>query len=232
MKRVTILAAMHGTETYGIDLHDEFVKKFPELAKYVQLLIGNELAYRNQVRYIDIDMNRHYGDSSITHESKEIDRVEAALDSFHPDYIIDIHTTKRNSGVFFISDTPNDARKTIFDMIPVDICIMKDPVVKKSFIGNYNKAVSLEYSLRSISDETTTAFINALANVVKEKPNNNKGTLYDVSRLISKREWLKYSGLKNYDANPEGVALMVPVDTSEMDAEYYGFWCTESVVQL
>lgn len=231
MKKVTILAAMHGIETYGIDLYNEFVKTYPELSHNVQLIIGNERAYKDQIRYIDVDMNRHYGSTASTHESTEIARVESALEQFNPDYIIDIHTTKRDSGVFFISDTPNDTRKVLFDMIPIDVCAIKDPVIKKSFIGNHDNAVSLEYSLRSITKQTTTAFVHALANVINEKPNNNIGTFYDVSRLISKQEWLDYPGLKNHDTKPQGTALMVPADSSEMDAEYYGFWCTKSNVQ-
>jgi hypothetical protein len=230
MKRVTILAAMHGIETYGTDLFNEFVKKFPELAENVQLIIGNELAYRNKVRFIDVDMNRHYGNHTPTHESKEIERVEDEIKIFQPDYIIDIHTTKRDSGVFFISDTPNDIRKTIFDMIPVDICVMKDSVIKTSFIGNHNNAVSLEYSLRSITSGTTDAFVNSLAKVIQEKKNKNIGTFYDVLKLISKDEWTSYRDLKNYDVKSQGTALMVPADASEMDAEYYGFWCNESAI--
>lgn len=101
MKRVVILAAMHGDETYGIELFNEFIKKFPHLAQQVELIIGNELAYKKKVRFIDADMNRQYRDSRLTHESREIKRVEALLKKIDPDYIIDIHTTKRNSGIFF-----------------------------------------------------------------------------------------------------------------------------------
>lgn len=129
MKKVTIIAAMHGIETYGIDLCNEFVKTYPELSHNIQLIIGNERAYKDQIRYIDVDMNRHYGSTDSTHESTEIARVENALEQFSPDYIIDIHTTKRDSGVFFISDTPNETRKVLFDMIPIDVCVIKDPVI-------------------------------------------------------------------------------------------------------
>ena len=79
---------MHGVETYGIDLYEEFIQNFPDLADNVQLIIGNELAYTNKVRYIDVDMNRHYGKYDNSHESSEIKRVEAQLESFKPDYII------------------------------------------------------------------------------------------------------------------------------------------------
>lgn len=230
MKRITILAAMHGTETYGIDLYNAFVEAHPVLADHVQLIIGNELAYEKKVRYIDVDMNRHYGQVGTSHESKEIGRVEALLESFAPDYIIDVHTTKRDSGVFFISDEPNDIRRAIFDMLTIDVCVMKDSVVKSSFIGAHGNAVSLEYSLKSISEYTTDTFLSALANLIEEKPGEGQGTVYNVSKLISKDDWAKYAGIKNYDEKAEGVALMVPVDNSEMDAEYYGFWCKPAKV--
>ena len=45
------------------------------------------------------------------------------------------------------------------------------------------------------------------------------------SLVVSKEEWLKYKGIKNYDILPEGTALMIPANNLEMDAEYYGFWC-------
>lgn len=225
MKTVTILAAMHGIETYGIDLYNEFVKAFPHLSSNVQLIIGNELAYEKQVRFIDVDMNRHYGSNESAHETSEMIRVESLLESFNPDYIIDIHTTKRDSGIFFISDELTAARQTMSAMIPYDVCVMRDTVINKSFIGHHTKGISLEYSLRSISDETTAEFINALALLVEGKKGKNQNKVYNVSNLISKKEWLEYEGLKNYDQTPLGTALMVPADVSEMDAEYYGFWC-------
>lgn len=226
MKRVTLLAAMHGDETYGIDLHDAFISTYPELSDFIQLAIGNEEAYTKNVRYIDADMNRHYGDSSKTNESAQIRRVENEIALFHPDYILDIHTTRRDSGVFFISDTPNATRQRIYDMLEIDVCVIKDKVIKKSFIGNHTNAVSLEYSLSSISTKTTLAFVDALKGLIENsKVTQSNERIFNVSKLITKREWEKYPGLMNYDIKSEGTALMVPADSSEMDAEYYGFWC-------
>ena len=225
MKRVTILAAMHGDETYGIDLYRAFVAAYPDMADNVQLIIGNEQAYKDHVRYIDVDMNRNYADKPIGHEATEMARVERELNTFSPDYIFDIHTTKRDSGIFIISDTLNDARKTMCSMFAIPACIMQDEVIKRSFIGNHANAVSLEYSLNAISTESTQTFVDALANLIRGSVGAHQPEMYTVSRLITKSDWLQYPGLKNHDAKPEGVALMVPADESEMDAEYYGFWC-------
>lgn len=230
MKKVAIIAAMHGDEVYGIELYEKFIQRLPELKNYIQLIIGNEGAYNQQTRYVDTDMNRQYQTDGDSHESSEIKRVDRLINVFNPDYIIDIHTTRRDSGVFFISDTVNTKRQRIYDMLDIDVCIMHDRVIKQSLIGNYTSAVSLEYSLTSISDTTTTAFINSLKNlIIGQNSRIHNQRLYKVSQLITSEEWKKYSKLAKYEVKSEGMALMVPRDASEMDAEYFGFWCEKSL---
>lgn len=228
MKKVAIVAAMHGNETYGIELYHAFAQLHPALVEQVKLIIGNMEAYDQNVRFIDADMNRQYNAGKDSYEKVEIARVDDEITTFRPDFIIDIHTTKRDSGVFFISDEPNEARQRVYDMLDIDVCIMRDEVIKSSLIGNYDHAVSLEYALKSISSQTTTNFVSALYDLItnhEPKPTNSR--LYYVEKLIQKEDLRKYSSLKNHDKKPEGVALMVPADASEMDAEYYGFWCSK-----
>lgn len=113
-------------------------------------------------------------------------------------------------------------------MLPIDTCIMTDAIISKSFIGNHENAVSLEYSLNSITDQTTNDFITALADLINDHAAaNDSSKLYEVKRLITQNEWEQYPGLKNHDRKPEGIALMVPAGYTEMDAEYHGFWCEE-----
>lgn len=227
MIRVTILAAMHGNETYGIDLHAAFVSRYPTLKNRVQLIIGNQRAYQEKVRFVDSDLNRHYNINVDDHESAEVARIERELMQFDPDYIIDVHTTRRSSGVFFISDKLNEKRRKLCAMLPIDTCIMADSIIHKSFIGNHDNAVSLEYSLSSISDRTTEGFIKALNEFITIKPATiDISRIFEAKRLITQEEWQHYPGLRNHDSKEEGIALMVPADQTEMDAEYHGFWCT------
>lgn len=101
--------------------------------------------------------------------------------------------------------------------------------IKNSFVGNYAKSVSLEYSLNAISPKTTNEFIIGLQQLITSDVtrHNMSSKKYEVTSIISKHEYDKYSGLKSYDTKPEGIALMVPKDAGEMDAEYYGFWCKQ-----
>ncbi|MDZ7786050.1 MAG: succinylglutamate desuccinylase/aspartoacylase family protein [Candidatus Saccharibacteria bacterium] len=227
MKKVGIVAAIHGDEVYGIDLHNAFIKAHPELQKYIQLFIGNVRAHEKNKRFIDSDLNRIYNTGLENHETTELSRLEAQLEEFKPDYIIDIHTTRRSSGVFILSDQLNDTRKTICAALGVpDVCIMRDGVVKNSFIGNHSNALSVEYSLDSITESTSMKFVTAAANLIKHVNGVfRKQNLYEVVGLITREEWDTYPDLKNKSQKPEGIALMVPRDKSEMDAEYYGFWC-------
>lgn len=226
MKKVAIIAAMHGDEVYGMELYRQSIELFPQLKNYVKLIIGNKEAYKRQTRFIDTDMNRHYQVEDDSYESREIERVDQLINVFQPDYIIDIHTTRRDSGVFFISDIANTERQRIYDMLDIDVCVMRNEVIKRSLIGNYPNAVSLEYSLSSISNATTATFVESLNNLVTGKTGDiSNKRLYEVSKLITSDEWERYRELKNYELKTEGMALMVPKNISEMDAEYFGFWC-------
>ncbi len=130
MNKVAIIAAMHGNEVYGIKLYELFIRQHPELAQYVRLIIGNKEAYDKNVRFIEANMNRQYNSNKQSHEQNEIARVHSEINEFNPDYIIDIHTTKRDSGIFFISDIPNPMKQRIYDML--------DKVVNTSLIGRYS----------------------------------------------------------------------------------------------
>lgn len=130
MNKVMIIAAMHGDETYGIDLYDHFMQLHPLLVPNIRLVIGNKKAYDRKIRFIDADMNRQYNTVHDNHEKTEIARVDNEIRKFNPDYIIDIHTTRRNSGIFFISDTPKKSRQQIYNMLDIDICIMQNSIIK------------------------------------------------------------------------------------------------------
>lgn len=225
-KTVAIVAAMHGDEIYGIELYNEFCKMYQDLAQNVRLLIGNEEAHKRKTRYIKEDMSRIYGLGTNSVDQLQVTRLDQEIKKYNPDYIIDIHTTRRSSGIFFISDSVNSVRKDIINMLDIDVCVMKNSVIKRSLIGNYDNAVSLEYSLRDISNNTTKQFVDALHNLIVNKIDSTcDKRIFEAAALITKDQWSKYPHLKSYDEKPEGIALMVPKDIDEMDAEYYGFWC-------
>ena len=229
MKKVTILAAMHGDEVYGVQLYNAFVDKFSTMKPFVQLVIGNEPAYRQGVRFIDSDMNRSFRLSATNNETKQINRLNNELMQFNPDYILDIHTTRRDSGIFWIVGSLNATTRKICGIFNFDICIMKDEVVESSFIGNSNTAVSLEYSLSCINQEQTDIFLKGLSQLIRDSVNRpQRQRVYEARSLISELQFKSYPNLKNYDEQAEGVALMVPKSINEMDAEYYGFWCTRT----
>lgn len=227
MKKVTIFSAIHGDEVYGIELYESFIEKYPGLKDWVRLTIGNKKANNKKVRFIDTDMNRAYGVDDVGHEAVEIARVEDELEQFTPDYIFDVHTTRRSSGVFYITDSLNSPKYEICSKLDIDVLIMKHGYVNNSFVGTHHKAVSLEYSLNSISSITTSNFIDGIAELIigdmRSKILNRR--IFELRSIITKEQFNNYSNLKSYDEKPEGTALMVPKDESEMDAEYFGFWC-------
>jgi Succinylglutamate desuccinylase / Aspartoacylase family len=227
LHKIAILAAIHGDEIYGNELYEAFIATHPELAANISLLIGNQAAYEKQVRYIDTDMNRSYNGDPSSHETIEISRLSEELASINPDYIFDVHTTRRDSGIFFITDSIDGAKGQACSILDVDVIVMEDSVIRTSFIGNTPGSVSLEYSLNAITSETTNDFVNGVYQLIADNATTktNKQKRFRVRSLITKEQYEAYESLKNHDQKPEGVALMVPRDMGEMDAEYYGFWC-------
>ena len=218
---------MHGNEVYGIELYNAFVKKFPKLKPYINLVIGNKKAFSKNSRFIDTDMNRAYGIANPGHENSEIKRAEKEMEAFKPDYIIDVHTTRRSSGIFFITDTMEGVKNDLCSALNIDVLVMGHEYTKNSFVGTHELAVSIEYSLVCISQKTTDDFVRSAQSLIEgiSTPVQLNRAIYNLSRPITENEFAKYPKLKSYDKKVEGVAMMVPKNHSEMDAEYYGFWC-------
>lgn len=231
-KKVLIVAAIHGDETYGIDLYAIFIKKYPELKNTVSMIIGNPEAFKKDTRFIDQDMNRAFNSGVESSESRAIERLTKSIRKINPDYIIDIHTTRRDSGNFFITDNLEIPKSVIMKSMPnINVCIMKHDIITKSFIGNNKRAISLEFSLSSINDGTSRHFTNGLHNLVTGAVDDSmKNKIYTVKKLIDNSDYKKHTNLKNYQQFKEGLALMVPTNIDQMSSSsYYGFWCEENI---
>lgn len=229
MRRVAIVAAMHGDEVYGIELYNFFVSKNPNLTDNIKLFIGNNEAYEKKIRFIDIDLNRAFDGKAKGRESIRAKELLSEIVEFNPDLIIDVHTTRRNSGVFILTDKLYGAQEMICNAFPgVPVLIVKDAIIKTSFIGNTKHSISIEYPLSSINKETTHKFNDALYNLINNinPPNSNdKRNTYTVERLVSQKEFKKFGHIKNFDKKGDEIAMMIPEKPEQKDAEYFGFWC-------
>ena len=115
---VIIVGGTHGNEYTGICLLDclkqrNYFKSFSSLN--VKTFFANPKAYENDVRFIDVDLNRCFTESDLNNSSicgyeaqraKEINGLFGPKGKGGDSLIIDVHTTTSNMGITLVlSDT-------------------------------------------------------------------------------------------------------------------------------
>lgn len=103
---VVIMGATHGNEIIGAKIIEQLKKTLPkeEVLGEIYLIIGNPKALLKNVRFIDFDLNRLFGDDSkklsttLSSEGKRV--LELAPILAKADYLLDIHSTIKKSVPF------------------------------------------------------------------------------------------------------------------------------------
>lgn len=118
---VVVMGAIHGNEKMGAKIIKHFKKLLPkeEIFGEIYLIIGNPKALQKNVRFIDCDLNRLFGDDfkklSMKQEaSLAIDEqraLELAPILAKADYLLDIHSTIKKSIPFvYLKNSPEHFR--------------------------------------------------------------------------------------------------------------------------
>lgn len=113
-KQVLVVGGTHGNERTGTQLLRRFQAQPHELQRKhfnAQTLLANELAYAQNRRYLDQDLNRCFSQSLLgkAPENREQARAQEINRLFGPkgadtqtDWIIDLHTTTANMGITLV----------------------------------------------------------------------------------------------------------------------------------
>ncbi|MEM9255274.1 MAG: aspartoacylase [Pseudomonadota bacterium] len=113
--QVIIVGGTHGNERTGVQLIRRLRAGSNELERpnfEASTLLANELAIKENCRYLDQDLNRCFSNALLEHESTnreqarahEINRLIGPKGSdSKTDWIIDLHTTTANMGVTLVS---------------------------------------------------------------------------------------------------------------------------------
>lgn len=114
IRRVAIVGGTHGNEYTGPYLLKLLENRLPASAHStfeLKLLLSNPKAYENNVRFVDLDLNRCFFSEDLSNRSLphyEANRARAINETLGPkgnsktDLIIDVHTTTANMGVSII----------------------------------------------------------------------------------------------------------------------------------
>ena len=100
MAKILFSTLTHGNEIIGLDVVKK-IKKIERLGDKFDYIISNSLAFSNNSRYVDSDLNRIFpGNDQGNYEEQRA--VEIINIGKKYDYVIDLHGSVSNTGVFII----------------------------------------------------------------------------------------------------------------------------------
>lgn len=169
-QKYTFVTALHGNETMPTQALS---------SKNIPQVIGNPLAIEKNQRFIDMDLNKSFGESGNSYEEK---RAKEILTQIPKDsLVVDFHTTS--------STTPPFAIVVDLDLVPFaqtlglkHIVYMKHNIKSGHALINHRNGVSIEagtHDTKEAFDET----LKTISNITKNK--KNKATLYEVFDIIT-----------------------------------------------
>jgi hypothetical protein len=207
--KIGIVSIVHGDEVIGKNVCNALKKKYYE----VEFIEANKEAFRQNKRYVDVDLNRCFpGKKEGNHEEKIAYQLCQDLKKF--DLIIDIHSTKAKTEPFAILTNLNfDLMQVIKNSILEKVCIMCNEVASGKALIDFCDGFSVEVN-ENMSVEECTDIIESIINQTGKK----NLEVFQVFEVVKE----KMSNLKNFELHESG---FYPVLYGEPD---YDFECLAS----
>ena len=205
MNQIALVVCLHGDEPFGLEVGKEFQETLP-------VFIGNELALKQNKRFIEADLNRCFpGNPEGEYEEKIAYELLKKLKNF--DYIIDVHSSSCNIELFGIITKPNKEKINLAKKMGLKkIVLMSEHLAKGSALIDYlDCALSLEIGPHNKEGnaEKVITLINNLQNNIDKDCSENKPEIYEIFDIIKGEEVSKYylenfKGVKKGDLIAEG----------------------------
>lgn len=214
--KICVVGALHGNELFGLKV----VGKIHEHAtENVMTLIGHPQAIAKGKRYIDEDLNRCFGKKGDAQEIAIAKGIEKKLRGYHPDVVLDIHTSISDVGNIAIVAEYNEQIGAIAAHLDMDaIVIMPKHLTNTSLIGIFpEKSISLEFGKNKRSDQLAyKVFENIQTLEYISLQTSKKLPVYEVYSTIDK-SFKKLAGIKNltYYRELQGYPFLAGTGTYE-----------------
>lgn len=203
-----VTVCLHGNEFFGL----EVAKKLD-----VPAFIANPLAVKNNVRFIETDMNRSFpGKPDGSHEEREAYKLLKQVKEFR--YLIDVHSSSCETGLFGIITKPNNEKIDLARKMHLKkAVIMTDKFARgSSLIDNLSCAISLEigpHNRKENISEVVEAITSLKNNLDKDCSDFNMD-IFEITDIIKGEDAMKIY-LKNFKGVKKGELI------AEGDRKYY-----------
>lgn len=145
--RILIVGAQHGNERLGPRLQRFLQQNQTTKYQTVEYICGNPRAYRQNVRFVQTDLNRSYDTVPPTsYEQKRAQKILRRIRTGKYDYVLDIHTSRADVGRFFLATHLGQPIRDIVRASKLTrVAIMPPHIADCSLIGQAPQAISVEY---------------------------------------------------------------------------------------
>jgi succinylglutamate desuccinylase len=144
VKKLSIITGMHGNEAFLF----KHLKKQIDTIKInenikIKLILANELAKKNNQRYVNVDLNRSFNKNNPKYESEIIEQLRKEVPA---DLILDLHTHSNKESFSIITKNNFKSLNLFIDELNLNHCIIISETVtnNSSLIENFPNSISIE----------------------------------------------------------------------------------------
>jgi aspartoacylase len=227
MKKILLLGSQHGNELLGEALFSYITDKRPELLSSVSYLVGNLKAKKENVRYIDSDMNRSYNGKRSGYEERRAERIRRYIKKESFDLVLDLHTTTCEQPPCLIVASINEQITPFLRASSMmKVVHMDHPIVETSLIGVCSQALSIEVNKDTLDDELMERLCDDLTHYIDGTALSADKTIYQIDSLLAKTELSeeKSKTLRNFQKSEYGFyPVLVGENSYKKQTTYLGF---------
>jgi len=211
MNKILILSATHGDEDFSIPI----INKLKQTFKF-DWIISNPRALKLNKRFYQSDLNRS-GPGNLSSKKYEVRRAFELINIAKKyDYVIDIHGTLSNTGVFIILPDPNWENIELAKKFDIKNIVLW-PSLKPTgpltqFIPN---SLEIECGPKNLP-KTARELENVLKKFLKQKPRKTSQNFYIVTGKVKTAQNNKLKSFKPTRINDQTIIPLMP-------GQYQGF---------
>jgi predicted deacylase len=152
---IAIVAAIHGDEPGGVHAVETLLDESPPVERPVKVIIANERALNQDVRFIDADLNRVFPGES---DAEAFERRLAAdlLDELRGCRTLALHATRSTATPFGIVTEIGPFAESICPYLSIEAVVEAGPCVETA-LGAHVAALEVECGLQGTEQATQTA---------------------------------------------------------------------------
>lgn len=224
--KILILGSQHGNERLGTGLYEHIKRYRPELLENVFYKLANPKAFKQNVRYIETDMNRSYDDNLHSYEASRASQVLRYIDNGNFDLVLDMHSTTCEQPPCLIIDTVREVNsRFIVASTIAHIIEMQHPIVNNSLNSKRQHVISIEVN-RHITKPLLDNLCDDIERYCKNMPSDTKRYSYRITQLLEKDEMSEADAAKlvNFQRSSFGFyPVLVGENSYKQQTRYLGF---------